>query len=245
MLVGFRQRLRERRGRYSIRRHIARLTREGRLPQLLGGTLAVVIVAGVTLGRCESSSITGPSEPAAEISASVVSGSVVSDPDNFTFKEKIVQRNVVFVGVNPCNGDAVRLEGTRYEKIRISVGVGYFDSHHKIHDSCMRGYAINEPKQKYKGSDEHEHHLKITTAGVDDELETQEELEALGSEPDWKFRLYQRYKARFDDPLDMRVEYRARGSCESRCELPGGCIDREFTFVSADEFPISELPSLP
>jgi hypothetical protein len=161
------------------------------------------------------------------------------------FKEKTVQRNVVFTGVNPCNGDAVRLEGIRYEKIRISVGAGYFESHHQIRDWCMRGFALNEPTQKYTGRDEHEHHLKITPAGLDETFETWEQLKALGPEPDWKLRVYQRYKVRYEDPLNMRVEFRSKASCEHNCSLPGGCVDREFTLVSADEFPISELPLSP
>jgi hypothetical protein len=248
MLNEFRQRMRERRGQYSVRRHVARLKREGRLPQIAAAAVAVLIVAGVSFGRCQPSSITAPSDEALQSSSSrsvVASGSLAPASDVYTFREKTVQRNVIFTGVNPCNGDAVRLEGTRYEKIRISAGVGYFDTHHKIRDSCMRGYAINEPKQKYKGTDEHEHHMKVTTAGLDDEMETEEELIALGPEPDWKLKLYQRYKARYDDPLDMRVEFRARASCAHECSIPGGCIDRDFTFVSADEFPINELPELP
>ena len=250
MLDKFRQQLRERRGGYSFRGHLARLKREGRLPRAAGGILAAVIVAGVAFGRCESSSITGPDESAADYAArttSLTGGSVVPDPDpdRFTFEEKLVQRNVVFTGVNPCNGDAVRLEGTRYEKIRISAGVGYFDSHHHIRDWCLRGYAINDRRQKYEATDEHEHHLKITTAGLDEETETQEYLKALGSEPDWRLKVYQRYRVRYEDPLNIKVAFRAKASCDHECALPGGCIEREFTLVTADEFPITELPESP
>jgi hypothetical protein len=109
----------------------------------------------------------------------------------------------------------------------------------------MRGFALNEPTQKYTGRDEHEHHLKITPAGLDETFETWERLKALGPEPDWKLRVYQRYKVRYEDPLNMRVEFRSKASCEHNCSLPGGCVDREFTLVSADEFPISELPLSP
>ena len=248
MLREVRQRLRERRGKYSLRRHVARLRREGRLPRIGMGALAAVLVAGAAFAQCDTSSITGISDDLAPSSgpvASVSSGSLAPDPDRLEFSEKTVQRNVIFTGVNPCNGDAVRLEGTRYEHIRISAGVGYFDSHHRIRDWCMRGYAIGNPEQKYMGRDEHEHHLRITTAGLDEEFETWEYLKALGSEPDWKLKVNQRYRARFDDPLNMRVEFRSKASCEHNCSLPGGCIDREFTLVTADEFPISALPESP
>ena len=248
MLREVRQRLRERRGEYSLRRHVARLRREGRLPRIGVGVLFAVLVAGATFAQCDTTSITGPVEDVALSSApvaTVTSGSLAPEPERLEFKEKTVQRNVIFTGVNPCNGDAVRLEGTRYESIRISVGAGYFDSHHRIRDWCMRGYAIGNPEQKYTGRDEHEHHLKITTAGLDEEFETWESLKALGSEPDWKLRLYQRYKARYDDPLNVRVEFRSRASCEHNCTLPEGCVDREFTLVTADEFPISALPESP
>lgn len=227
-----------------MRRHVERLRREGRLPQIGVAVLAAVFVAGVSFGRCDSSSITGPNAQSSP-SPTIVGGSPAPVSDDFTFQEKTVQRNVVFTGVNPCNGDAVRLEGTRYEKIRISAGAGYFDSHHQIRDWCMRGYAINNPDQKYKGTDEHEHHLKITTVGMDEEFETEEYLKAIGPEPDWKLKLYQRYKARYDDPLNMTVVFRARASCPSQCSLPEGCIDRDFTLVAADEFPISQLPVSP
>jgi hypothetical protein len=243
MFKDYWQHRRDRRGDYSFRRHLARLKREGRLPQIGLGALAVVLVAGVSFGQCESN-ITGPGEDVAP-STTLTSGSLAPDPDRVEFKEKTVQRNVVFTGVNPCNGDAVRLEGTRYESIRITTGVGYFDSHHRIRDWCMRGFAIGNPQQKYTGRDEHEHNLKITTLGVNEEFETWEQLKALGSEPDWKLSFYQRYRARFDDPLNMKVEFRARASCESECVRPEGCIDREFTLVSADEVPIAALPVSP
>ena len=248
MLKDARQRFWQRRGKYSFRRHVSRLRREGRLPRIGLGALAAVLVAAATFAQCETSSLTGPTEDVTQTSApvaSVAGGSLASAPDELEFEEKTVQRNVVFTGVNPCNGDAVRLEGTRYEKVRISAGVGYFDTHHKIRDWCMRGYAINNRDQKYKGTDEHEHHMRVTTAGLDDEAETEEYLKALGSEPDWKLKVYQRYRARFDDPLNMKVEFRAKASCDNNCALPGGCVDREFTFVSADEFPISQLPESP
>jgi hypothetical protein len=240
MLNELRQRLRERRGQYSVKRHIARLGREGRLPQIGAGALAVTLIAVVSFGQCQSSTITGPSEEAA-----VPNTSLTLAPDEVTFEEKTVQRNVVFIGVNPCNGDAVRLEGRRFEKIRISASVASFETYHKIRDWCLKGFALNDPRQKYNGTDEHEHRMKITTAGLDDVLETEEELIALGPEPDWKLKIYQRYRARYDDPLNMKVEFRSRASCANQCAIPGGCLDRDFTLVAADEFPISDLPEAP
>jgi hypothetical protein len=263
MLREFRRRFGDRRHGYSLRGHIARLKQEGRLPQIAFGAIAVFIVGGLTFGRCDSANITGPNETTAEAPTTTASGGSVvpahssgddDDDDDgvglpeetFTFSEKTVQRNVVFTGVNPCNGDAVRAEGTRYEKIKITARGDYFDSHHEIED-YFRGFAVNNPVQKYKGEDEHEHDMTITANGLDDQLETEEYLKAIGPEPDWKLEVEQRYRVRFDEPRDMKVYFRARASCmpTSRCTVVGGCVDREFTTVSSDETEVRSLPGVP
>ena len=142
MFNEFRQRVRDRREQYSLRRHFGRLERERRLPHLRAGTLAPIIGAGMTFGQSQSSNIPGPGENLTTSNAGgAANASLVSEPDAFTFQEKTVQRNVVFTGVNPCNGDAVRLEGSRYEKIRISAGVTYTPHDFARVGSCLTVFA--------------------------------------------------------------------------------------------------------
>lgn len=250
------QHRRDRRGDYSFTRHLGRLKREGRLPQIGLSALAVVLVAGVTFARCESN-ITGPSETAADagpiqgpsqggtISSTGPSHGSGNDPGLETFRQRTVQRNVVFIGVNPCNGDAVRAEGTRREKLTlITRAPDYFESRSHIWDN-FRGFAINDPfppPTRYKGEDEHEHNQVITPTKTDDEVETEEHLIAIGPEPNWKLYFYERRRTDLLQPWNTRVEYRAKASCSSRCSLPQGCIDREMSLASFNEV---ELPSLP
>jgi hypothetical protein len=55
------ERRKDRRRGYSFRQHFKRFKVEGRLKQIGLPTAAVLLVAGLTFGRCDSSSITGPS----------------------------------------------------------------------------------------------------------------------------------------------------------------------------------------
>src|SRR5919106_2314385 len=199
MLRGYRQPRRDRRGDYSFRKHLARLKREGRLPRMGLATLAVVLVAAVTFGRCDPS-ITGPAEeftadngtiagPAMTGILSPTDGGLGGGSGGETFKQRTVERNVVFVGVNPCNGDAVKAVGTRYESLTIIAREpSYFESRSRIKDH-FRGYAVNDPyppPTRYQGHDEHEHNEIITPTKLESEVETHEHLIALGKEPDWK-----------------------------------------------------------
>lgn len=247
------QHRRDRRGDYSFSKHLGRLKREGRLPRLGLATLAVVLVAAVTFGQCESS-ITGPSETAANggtIDGPALTGSItppIGTPDGGNgdvFKQRTVERNVVFVGVNPCNGDAVRAVGTRYEALTLIVREpSYFESRSRIKDRFY-GYAINDPPPhptRYKGEDEHEHNEVISPTRLETEVETHEHLIALGPEPDWKLFFYERRRTDPTRPLHTKIDYRAKASCSYRCSLPGGCVDREMSLASFSE---TEIPSIP
>lgn len=149
MLDEFRQRLRDRRGKYSLRRHLGRLRREGRLRQIVLAAVGLLTVGGLAFGRCQGSSITGPSDPMAEtpVRGTVTAGGSVTPSASLgseTFKENTVERNVVFSGVNPCNGDMVKAMGKRHDKIRIVASPTSFAVDHHINDS-FHGEAIDDP----------------------------------------------------------------------------------------------------
>src|SRR5687767_15880964 len=128
-MLRFRQQSDDRRRGYSFRRHFARLRQEGRLPQIALAAVAVMIVGGITFGRCQGDSITGPSAPAAEGSAPTAvatstSGSVApttapgpADAVPPPFRENTVERNAMFTGVNPCNGEPVVARGRRHDRL--------------------------------------------------------------------------------------------------------------------------------
>lgn len=240
MLDEFRQRLRDRRGKYSLRRHIGRLRREGRLRQIGLAAVALLTVGGLAFGRCQGSSITGPSDPMTEtpVRGSVTSGGSATTPTaglgSETFKENTVERNVVFSGVNPCNGDMVKAMGKRHDKIRIVASPTSFAVDHHINDS-FHGEAIDDPNQDYTGSDVHSDSFEIGIDGVEHREITNEHLIAQGPAPNWILHVHQRSDFRFADPLNPAVTFKGHASCpsDSRCTVAGGCVDRDLTLVSA------------
>jgi hypothetical protein len=292
MFDEFQRRLRDRRGRYSLRRHIARLKRERRLPQISAGVLAAVIAAGVAFAQCQSSSITGPSEQASEpsIPGATAGGSVSpahnsndsdsdtdgdsdsedsdsdklipgldsdsdgdSDSDNIPdleppplqFEEKTFQRDLVFTGANPCNGETYEAQGTRRDHFKSTATADVFESRHRFQDKFQGFAVIDLPPRptRYKGEDEHDHYTKVVWAeGSDSELETEEELVAVGPEPDWTFKYYERRKIDMTNPMNSRYEVRARGRCKGKCTLPGGCPDVDFKLSSFREIEVPPLP---
>jgi hypothetical protein len=240
-------------GKYSFRKHFARLKREGRLARIGLGAFAVLVVGGITFARCQSSGITGPSSasqsaPSLHTSDGGLPGTDVPD-DAFTIKEKTVQHDVTFVGENPCNGDEVVAKGTRYESLRVTAGTGYFDSHQKIKD-YFKGFAVNDPDPpptRYKGENEVEHDSRITlTSGIDEEREVEQDLISTGSNiPDYKLRVYMRVRVRpGDNPFHARqITYRARATCkQENCRRSGGCGDRD---CETRETKIFDIPSIP
>jgi hypothetical protein len=293
MLDDFRQRLRDRRGQYSLRRHVARLKREGRLSRIGAGTLAAVIAAGVAFAQCQSSSITGPSEEVTEsnVPGAPAGGSVslsggssndndsdtdgdsdsedsdsdklvpgldsdsdgdsdsdnvpILDPPPLEFEEKTFQRDVVFTGANPCNGETYEARGTRRDHVKSTIASDYFESRHRFQDKFQGFAVIDLPPRptRYKGEDEHDHHIKVVFAeGSDDELETEEELVAVGPEPDWTLKYHERRKIDMANPMNSRYEVRARGRCKGTCTLPGGCPDVDFKLSSFQEIEVPPLP---
>lgn len=230
MLQEFRQRLNERRGKYSLRKHVTRLRREGRLPRVGLAAAAVLAVAGFAFARCEASSITGPTEqsaeapPASTISGGDVATATIGGSENFT--ENTVERNVVFVGINPCNGDAVRAFGKRHDRFRAAVSLTSATLDHHINDS-FRGEAINNPAQIYTGSDIHQDRAEIGVDGVEHRELTNEHLISQGPAPNWILHVHQRSNLRFDDPVNPVVTLSGHASCppQSRCTRPGGCPD--------------------
>ena len=240
MLDGLRQRLkdrgpRERRGGYSVRKHLGRLGREGRLPQIGLAAVALLTIGGLAFGQCDASSLTGPSASSETPVASTVAGGSVAPASigSETFKENTVERNVVFTGVNPCNGDMVRAVGKRHDKIRIVATPTSFTTDHHINDS-FRGEAVNDPAQAYTGSDVHSDRFEIGIDGVEHRELTNEHLIAQGQAPNWILHVHQRSDFRFDDPLNPAVTFKGHASCppESQCTLPGGCVDRELEVLS-------------
>jgi hypothetical protein len=227
MLDEFRQRLGDRRGKYSVRKHIGRLRREGRLRQVGVAAVVVLTAGGVAFARCQGSSITGPSEPIAETPRLNLGSE--------TFQENTVERNVVFSGVNPCNGDAVKAFGKRHDKLRVRIapsGTSATLDHH-INDS-FHGEAIANPNQKYTGSDVHSDRFDIGMDGMRHREITNEHLIAQGPAPNWILHVHQRSDFRFADPLNPTVTFEGHASCpsESKCTVDGGCVDRDLTVVS-------------
>lgn len=235
MLREVRERLRERRREYSLGRHLARLRREGRLSRVALTGLAFVAIGSVAFAHCDGSRLTGPSDLADEtpIASTVTVGGSVASAGSETYKENIVERNVVFSGVNPCNGDVVTAIGKRHDRIRIVASPTSFAVDHHLNDS-FRGEAINDPDQEYTGSDVHNDRFEVGIDGVEHRELTNEHLISQGPAPNWILHFHQRSDFRFSDPLNPTVTYRAHASCppESACMLPGGCVDRELTPVS-------------
>lgn len=229
MLQGFRQRLDERRGKYSLLKHIGRLRREGRLPRVGLAAAAVLAVGGFAFARCEASSITGPSEQLAEAPrTTAISGGDVATATvgSETFRENTVERNVVFVGINPCNGDAVRAFGKRHDRFKAAVSPTSATLDHHINDS-FRGEAINNPTQVYTGSDVHQDRAAIGVDGVEHRELTNEHLISQGPAPNWILHVQQRSDLRFTDPVNPVVTFSGHASCppQSRCTREGGCPD--------------------
>lgn len=224
MLDGFRQHLNDRRGKYSLRKHIGRLRREGRLSQVGLAVVAILTLGGVAFAKCQASGVTGPSEE-----GSVTPSSLLLGPSE-TVQENTVERDVVFVGVNPCNGDVVRAFGKRHDKLRAKVeasGASVTLDHH-INDS-FRGEAVKDPNQKYTGSDVHTDRFEMGPDGTEHREFTNEHLISAGPAPNWILHIHQRYEFRFAEPLSPTVTMEGHASCPptSECLVEGGCVDRE------------------
>jgi hypothetical protein len=234
MLDGFRQRFSERRSKYSLRKHIGRLRREGRLPQIGLAAVAVLTIGGLAFARCQGNSITGPSAPAAEDRAPGVMATVI---------ENTMQRDAVFTGRNPCNGDLVVAKGKRHDKLSNTFSASGFTADHQINDSFKgvpldaQGVEVTDPEFEYVGSDVHSDKMVVNfldgTTTTHREL-TNEHLSRRGGGDHWVLHVDQRM--RFSgDPTNPTVDVEVKGhaSCpdKTHCKLPDGCPDQAFTFV--------------
>src|SRR5687768_13122467 len=170
MLDGLRHRLkdpRERRGGYSVRKHLGRLQREGRLPQIGLAAVALLTIGGLAFGQCDASSLTGPSSSFTEAPSATVGagGSVATSTASLgaeTFRENTMDREFVFTGVNPCNGEPVIARGKRHDRIAATVSAsGSFDADHHLNDSFKsvaidaQGVEVTDPDREYVGGDVH------------------------------------------------------------------------------------------
>jgi hypothetical protein len=246
MLKGFRMKSGDRRQKYSLRKHIGRLKQEGRLPQITLAAIVVVVAGGIAFGQCDSSSITGPSESVATSPSSPAgtsaSGSVASaslgGSDNFS--ENTVQRDVMFSGVNPCNGELVVAKGRRHEKTTLTASANSFTADVLLNDSFKSvvlneaGVEVNEPDLEYVGSDVHKDRYTVGLDGIQYRQLTNEHLKRRDG-PNWIFHLHQTSNVSYTNPQNASVSMRGHASCPptSRCTMPdGNCPDRVFTLVS-------------
>lgn len=236
MLDEFRQRMKDRRGRYSLRKHIGRLRREGRLPQIGLAAVAVLTIGGLAFARCQNS-ITGP-ETVAETpagGAGTASGSVATS-ESETIRENLHFRKIAFAGVNPCNGDVVTAIGHRHEKFTTTTIISPTDitieiDHHM--NDAFQGEARNNPEQLYTGSDVHKDRFVLGAEGVEHPDLTNEHLISKGSAPNWILHMHQKSKVKFSDPLNPTATFKAHASCPStsECMLPEGCVDRDLELL--------------
>lgn len=251
MFGKFQKRSGDRRQKYSFREHLARLKREGRLPQIGLATAAILIAGGVTFGQCKGDSITGPSEPLAESSTMPASGGSVAHASTlFDVKERTVQRDFVLQGQNPCNGDPYVVRGTRRSYFRNWAGVnenGEYFNITSVDEDDLKGFAVNDSRQRYEHRDKHEFNFRnklvYDPPKFDWHRHSEEKIKAIGSDPDFTMYFHERLKITPLDPSDMRAEYISKAKCDGQCTQPGGCVEQDFATVSVTETDIPSVPS--
>ena len=245
-MLRFRQKSSDRRQGYSFPRHLSRLKQEGRLPQIGLAAMALVIAGGLTFGRCQGDSITGPSTATEARPQTMLASSATGSlaPATVpTFRENTVDRNAVFVGVNPCNGEPVVARGSRHDRISATVtAAGNFEADHHINDSFKsvatdaQGVEVADPEAEYVGGDVHNDRLSVDfVEGVTSHRElTNERLSRRGGGDHWVLHMDQRSEFRADDPLNPTVSIKGHASCPptSQCRLPDGCPDQAFSLMS-------------
>lgn len=243
-MFGFRQepgeRRRDRRRAYSFRRHFARIKQEGRLPQVAGAAVALLIVGGIAFGQCRGDSITGPSAPTASADGSVAPGTALAPVPSF--RENTVDRDFLFTGQNPCNGDPVVARGHRHDKYSITVSAAgdvSIDNH--INDAFKsvpvdaQGIEVADPELEYVGSDVHNSKFTVNFPdGASRREITNEHLSRRGGGDHWVLHIDQRTEFSADDFDNPKVEVKGHASCpdKTRCTSPGDCPDRAFTIIS-------------
>ena len=250
MFSGSKKRSGDRRQKYSLRQHLARLKREGRLPQLGLATVAILLVGGLSFGQCKGDSITGPGEPRTESTTIPAGGGSVAPATTlFDVRERTVQRDFVFQGQNPCNGDPYIVKGTRRTYFRNWAGVnenGQYFSITSVDEDNLKGFAVNDDRQRYEQRDRHEFNfvnkLVYDPPKFDWHRHSEERLKASGEDPDFTMYLHERLKITPLDLSDMTAEYVSKAKCDGRCMQPGGCVEQDFVTISVTE---TDVPSIP
>ena len=109
-----------------------------------------------------------------------------------------------------------------------------------------KGFAVNEPNQKYRGDDTHEFNFRDKLAYDPPKLDwhrhSEEHIKAIGDDPDYTYYFHERIKITPMDPSDQQVEYVVKAKCDGQCVLPEGCGEQPFSTVSVTE---TEIPSVP
>ena len=222
-----RRRLRDRRSEYSFRKHLGRLKKEGRLTQIGIAAAAVLVVSGITFGRCQSSNITGPSQqsetaPVLQPSPSLTTTETTSE----TF------RNFAFTGYNPCNGDAVAGTGTRHELVHFTINADGSTKIKKHTNDAWKGKAADD-QTKYSASDVHDDMQENSGTTFEHRDINNEHLISEGRSPNWILHLVQKTYIDALDPTKNSVEVKGFAKCPptSSCSFPDGCPDLQLSLA--------------
>jgi hypothetical protein len=220
-----------RRERYSLRGHLGRLRRSGRLKQVALVTVAVVAIGGIAFGRCSSSGITGPSEVAStRPSADLLGGgsNELTKPINNTFKFPFSKKVL-----NECNGQWVTVSGEMHmEQYAHVMNDGGFHSHEYTTDN-LKGVSDDGTTQ-YTSSDQHHDASRFDATSAYILSYKYDKLIANGPQPDFFVRVKTVMKYDATDPLgsppipDVEIDSDCKGQCRAgeRCVAPcpaSGC----------------------
>lgn len=134
----FKERRHDRRRRYSLQGHLKRLAASGRLRELGAGSLILVVVAGLTLARCQSDSITGPAtveqQPGALPSLSVEKTALAIFPSS------------LLPAVHPCHPDLTFVEMGGQNEILYTDEVYYDEAGKRKHKVRYKPHAKQQGK---------------------------------------------------------------------------------------------------
>jgi hypothetical protein len=216
------------------------------LPQIALAAVAVLTAGGLAFAKCDGSSITGPSARVAEtpVAGAATSGGSVSTSSlgGEAFRENTVNREFVFTGVNPCNGEPVVARGKRHDRIAATVSLsGNFDADHHLNDSFKsvaidaQGVEVADPDLEYVGGDVHNDRMSVNfLEGTTSHRElTNERLSRRGGGDHWVLHLDQRSEFTVENP-EPKITITGHASCPptSRCSLSDGCPVRTFSVTS-------------
>jgi hypothetical protein len=196
--MGFLERKRDRRQRYSLRGHISRIRQTKGLRHIVQTTLATALILGVAFARCSSDSITGPStggsqagtrEPGSGTHHGGDDGDDGIDPGLLITPLDIGPPSAIETAFGPinlpvdmqataCNGDVVQWDPKRtyvtmsgFMAINPATGVVYIRGHFK--ERAQGVGTIVVPTRKYTGYEEYdkEYYLRPPTSVDEEEFE--------------------------------------------------------------------------